>query len=85
LYCNNTGNTRGRFVAIGWIGRKYRVDGLGTETHVRPVTHVREGGNQIDYEDEDPIVRKMFEEELRKSGVESKMPPVKYRDPNAGR
>lgn len=76
----NTGNTRGRFVAIGWIGRKYRVDGLGTETHVRPVTHVREGGNQIDYEDEDPLVRKIFEEELRKSGVQSKMPPVKYRD-----
>jgi quercetin dioxygenase-like cupin family protein len=75
----NTGESRGRFVAIGWIGRKYRVDGLGTETHVRPVTHVREGGNQIDYEDEDPLVRKMFEDELRKSGVESRMPPVKYR------
>jgi mannose-6-phosphate isomerase-like protein (cupin superfamily) len=75
----NTGRSRGRFVAIGWIGRKYRVDGLGTETHVRPVTHVREGGNQIDYEDEDPIVRKMFEDELKKSGVESKMAPVQYR------
>jgi quercetin dioxygenase-like cupin family protein len=75
----NTGESRGRFVAIGWIGRKYRVDGLGTETHVRPVTHVREGGNQIDYEDEDPLVRKMFEDELSKSGVDSRMPPVKYR------
>lgn len=80
----NTANSPGRFVAIGWIGRKYRVDGLGTETHVRPVTHVREGGNQIDYEDEDPLVRKMFEEELKKSGVESRMPPVKYRDSRSG-
>jgi quercetin dioxygenase-like cupin family protein len=75
----NTGRSRGRFIAIGWIGRKYRVDGLGTETHVRPVTNLREGGNQIDYEDEDPLVRKIFEEELRKSGVESQMPPVRYR------
>lgn len=75
----NTGNSPGRFVAIGWVGRKYRVDGLGTETHVQPVTHIREGGNQIDYEDEDPLVREMFEEELKKSGVKSRMPPVKYR------
>lgn len=78
----NTGNSGGRYVAIGWVGRKYRVDGLGTETHVKPVTHVREGGNQIDYEDEDPLVRKIFEEELRKTGVESRMPPVKYRTPS---
>ncbi len=79
----NTGKSPGRFVAIGWVGRKYRVDGLGTETHVQPVTHIREGGNQIDYEDEDPLVRKMFEEELKKSGVQSRMPPVEYRDPHA--
>jgi mannose-6-phosphate isomerase-like protein (cupin superfamily) len=77
----NTGSTPGRYVAIAWVGRKYRVDGLGTESHVQPVTHVRDGGNQIDYEDEDPLARQMFEEELKKSGVESRMPPVKYRDP----
>lgn len=77
----NTGNCPGRYVAIAWVGRKYRIDGLGTETHVQPVTHVREGGNQIDYEDEDPLVRRMFEEDLKKSGVESKMPRVRYRDP----
>ena len=36
--------------------------------------NVKEGGNQIEYEDEDPIIRKMFEEELAKRGVKSKMP-----------
>ena len=77
----NTGNSSGRYVAIAWVGRKYRVDGLGTETHVQPVTHIREGGNQIDYEDEDPLVRRMFDEELKKSDVKSRMPPVRYRDP----
>jgi mannose-6-phosphate isomerase-like protein (cupin superfamily) len=75
----NTGASPARFVAIGWVGRKYRVDGLGTETHVRPVTHVREGGNQIDYEDEDPLVREMFEAELKKSGVASRMPVLASR------
>ena len=37
---------------------------------------VKEGGNQIEYEDEDPEVREMFEQELSKQGVELKMPPL---------
>ncbi|MFC2073040.1 cupin domain-containing protein [Chloroflexota bacterium] len=40
---------------------------------------VREGGTMIKYEDEDPEVRRMFEEELRKNGVECTMEPVVYR------
>ena len=45
-----------------------------------PVTmSVREGGSVIDYEDEDPEVRRRFEEDLRKEGVEMTMPPVVYR------
>ncbi len=39
---------------------------------------VREGGNKIEYEDEDPEVRRIFEEELRKNGVKSTMKPVVY-------
>ena len=35
------------------------------------------GGNQIEYEDEDPIIREMFEKELKKEGVECKMPTFK--------
>jgi hypothetical protein len=34
---------------------------------------VKEGGNQIEYEDEDPSIRKLFEEELAKNGVECRM------------
>jgi mannose-6-phosphate isomerase-like protein (cupin superfamily) len=50
----------------------------GDETSVRFVP-VREGGPLIDYEDEDPEVRRYFIEANRKEGVECDMPPVTYR------
>jgi hypothetical protein len=31
------------------------------------------GGDQIEYEDEDPRIRAMFEEELARRGVQSRM------------
>jgi hypothetical protein len=34
------------------------------------------GGWQIEYEDEDPIIRKTFDEECAKSGAEVKMPSL---------
>ena len=40
---------------------------------------LREGGTLLEYEDEDPRVRRDFEEALRKEGIESAMPPVVYR------
>ncbi len=36
---------------------------------------------QVEYTDEDPEIRKLFESELAKSGVETKMPPECYTDP----
>ena len=40
---------------------------------------VREGGTLVEFEDEDPEIRRRFEEALRKEGVECSMPPVTYR------
>ena len=40
----------------------------------------REGGTLIDYEDEDPEIRKRFEDTLKQEGVSCNMPPVVYRD-----
>lgn len=39
-------------------------------------------GEQIEYEDEDPEIRKTFEDECRANGVEVRMPPVTYRGRN---
>jgi oxalate decarboxylase/phosphoglucose isomerase-like protein (cupin superfamily) len=64
----NTGPTMARYLALRWGSRKnlflkqFKVD-----------ESVKTGGDQIEYEDEDPIVRKMFEEELAKEGIESRM------------
>jgi hypothetical protein len=37
---------------------------------------VKEGGRQIEYEDEDPRVRAMYEAELRRRGIPSRMDEV---------
>ncbi len=42
-------------------------------------TSIRDGGTVIAYDDEDPRIRKDFEKALKKNGVVSEMPPVKYR------
>ena len=40
--------------------------------------NIKEGGNTIEYEDEDPQVRKMFEEQLAKVGAKFDMPEAVY-------
>jgi mannose-6-phosphate isomerase-like protein (cupin superfamily) len=38
---------------------------------------VKEGGTLIEYEDEDPEIRRIFEAEIKKRGIENKMPAIK--------
>jgi hypothetical protein len=47
--------------------------GGGGRTHRLGKTSIRKGGNLVEYEDEDPIIREIFEAELKKSGVKSRM------------
>lgn len=49
----------------------------GVEMHVHNVD-VKEGGNTIEYEDEDPYVRQMFKEQLAKVGAKFDMPEELY-------
>jgi hypothetical protein len=37
------------------------------------------GGHLIELEDEDPEIRRMFQEELKDEGIPFNMPPVTYR------
>jgi len=72
----NTGATPAKYMATTWIGGKYFVKAMGGggRTHrLNNISH-KHGGNMIDHPDEDPMIRAMFEEELKKNGVEARMP-----------
>jgi hypothetical protein len=64
----NTGKGEARYLAIRWGGRKF----LMGKQFITDKS-LKEGGDQIEYEDEDPMIRKMFEEALAKEGIESRM------------
>ncbi len=71
----NGGDQPARYMAATWIGGKYFAEGLGGggRTHRLGTVSIHDGGNMIDYTDEDPAIREMFEQELQKSGVETQM------------
>src|SRR5712692_7833371 len=74
----NTGRDPARYLAATWGGDGkwfMRALGGGGRTHRLGKTSIRKGGNLIEYEDEDPAIREIFESELRKNGVESRMKP----------
>lgn len=72
----NTGEAPAKYMATTWIGGKYWVKGLGGggRTHRLNTVSVRQGGNMVDYPDEDPAILAMFEADLKKNGVASRMP-----------
>jgi len=72
----NAGPTPAKYMATTWIGGKYFVKALGGggRTHRLNTVSTKRGGNMIDYPDEDPAVRAIFEEELKKKGVKIGMP-----------
>ena len=66
----NTGREPARYLALRAFGsKKYRGAGKGYKGTVDR----KQGGDQIEYQDEEPIVRRMFKEELTRKGVESRM------------
>ncbi|HEV8306304.1 MAG TPA: cupin domain-containing protein [Methylomirabilota bacterium] len=71
----NAGPTPARYLAIRWGSVKHKLD----DKHDRLAENRASGGNQIEYEDEDPAVRELFEAELAKAGARSRMPAVTRR------
>ncbi len=65
----NTGPEPARYMPIRWGSTKYHLF-----NYLGITKDVKEGGDQIEYEDEDPEIRETFEEELRRGGIESRMP-----------
>jgi gentisate 1,2-dioxygenase len=72
----NSSGEPARYLAATWGGDGkwfMRSLGGGGRTHRLGKTSTRKGGNLIEYEDEDPAIREIFDAELKKSGVKSKM------------
>jgi oxalate decarboxylase/phosphoglucose isomerase-like protein (cupin superfamily) len=72
----NVSHDPARYLAATWGGDGkwfMRALGGGGRTHRLGKTSIRRGGNLIEYEDEDPAIREIFEAELKKAGVPSRM------------
>jgi oxalate decarboxylase/phosphoglucose isomerase-like protein (cupin superfamily) len=74
----NTGPRSARHLAVRYGGERGHTD-LGTSARLSrgaTLTDMKEGGTLIEYKDEDPEIRRRFEEALKKVGVRCEMPPV---------
>ena len=72
-----TGNEPARYLAIRWGGNKWKLaqylDNQGVDKDVS------QGGNQIEYEDQDPKIHRMYLERCAANGVPVKMDAFKVR------
>lgn len=71
----NAGGTPARYLAMRWGSRKYPMYGLAWNQE-KVDKSLRAGGDQIEYEDETPEIRRVYDAELARVGVQSKMPAV---------
>ncbi len=71
----NTGTEPAKYLAIRWGSRKYPLfKNVGKRG--KSDISIKEGGNQIEYEDEDPSILELFMKELAKNGVECRMSSI---------
>ena len=75
----NTGPDSAKHVAVYGPRLPLGVHNLEGEEGWRGYLSYREGGTLIEYEDEDPRVRRDFEAELVQRGISCQMPAVNYR------
>jgi hypothetical protein len=64
-----------RYLAVAFGGLRYPFSDDKRKTFLGMDVSVKAGGRQIEYEDEDPRIRKIYAEELARTGAEMRMPP----------
>src|SRR5712691_2994065 len=69
----NTGAAPARYLALRYSGLKHRQARNTRRGEDGSDVSVKEGGWQIEYEDEDPSVHQLFESEVRRHGAECQM------------
>ena len=69
----NTALDPARYLAVAFGSLRYPFTTDKRHVFLGMDVSVKEGGRQIEYEDEDPRIRRIYEEDLRKNGVPSRM------------
>ncbi len=72
----NTSAEPARYLAVAFGGLRYPTLADKRATFMGMDVSVKEGGRQIEYEDEDPRIRRIYEDELRTRGIRSGMDAV---------
>ena len=68
----NSGDQPARYLALKMLSRRYKL----SPGKIMSDVSLKAGGMQIEYEDEEPEIRSMFEEACARSGVTVRMPEV---------
>ena len=61
---------RSRYLALKMLSRRYKL----VPGKIKSDVSVKQGGMQIEYEDEEPEIRRIFEEACAQSGATVTMP-----------
>jgi quercetin dioxygenase-like cupin family protein len=69
----NTADVSSRYLAILFGGARYFVSSARKAGYEKMDMSVKDGGNQIEYQDEDPRILGLYEQECAKNGVTSRM------------
>lgn len=70
----NTSPQRARYLAVGIGSRRYPFLTSKRRAEREVDLSIKDGGRQIEYEDQDPRIHTLYLDELRKSRVECRMP-----------
>ena len=69
----NTSPEPARYLAVAFGGLRYPFAEDKKKTFLGMDVSIKDGGRQVEYEDQDPRIHRMYEEELAKSGVSPRM------------
>jgi hypothetical protein len=69
----NTAPVPSRYFVMSFGGARYFISNEKKASYQNMDKSVKEGGNQIEYEDEDPRVLELYERECSRNGVQSRM------------
>jgi quercetin dioxygenase-like cupin family protein len=69
----NTAAVPSRYLAMSFGGARFFISNARKRNYASMDKSVKEGGNQIEYEDEDPRILELYERECGRNGVQPRM------------